>query len=223
MKPTIYILPILLFHTVLASCSKAPSVVLADNTCEAPCWRGIEVGKTTQEEVLNAISLMSDIQQSTINHQTSFVPMVEEIIYWNFQGVAEINGDLSFHDQTAVMITFNYDQPIMLGEFIQKSGEPSFVYITSSQGPGVYLTVDLIYPIKGICLSHQPRLLPLQNPDQYSFTPQLKIHSVSYIDPAIENGHLTIGCLRGVDSREYQSIVQNWNGYLEYKVHKDGG
>ncbi len=222
MRRIIIIMQFILLLSMAASCSRAPSVVLEDNTCNAPCWRTIEVGKTSQAEVLDVIAKMPDIQEDSIQQEKTFLPMMEDAVYWKFKGTAELNADISFHDHTAVMITFNFSRPVRLQDFIQKFGEPSSVYITSSQGPGVYLTVNLIFPNKGICLFHQPKLLPSQNPKEYAITPATQINDVYYIDPTFQNGQLKIGCLRGLEADEFSTGVQEWAGYKKYVVKKQG-
>ena len=222
MRRKIIVFPFFLLLVVLVSCSRTPSVVLEDNTCNAPCWRTIDAGKTSQEEAMNIIAKMPDIQEDSIKQEKTFLPMMEDAVYWKFQGAAEFNADISFHDLTVVMLTFNFAHPIGLKDFIHKFGEPSSVYISSSQGPGVYLTVSLIYPNKGICLFHQPKLLPLQNPNEYAITQATQINDVYYTDPTIQNSQLIIGCLRGLESDEFKMGVQEWSGYKKYVVHKQG-
>lgn len=222
MKQIKSVLPFFLLLAILVSCSRTPSVILEDNTCDVPCWRSIEVGKTTQKEAINIVAKMPDIQEDSIVQEKTYLPMMEDAVYWKFQGVAEFNADISFHNHTVVMLSFNFAHPIGLKDFIREFGEPSFVYITSSQGPGVYLIVNLIYPDKGICLFHEPKWFLLQIPNEYEITPATQINDVYYIDPAIQSGQLKIGCLRGLESDEYNMGVQEWSGYKKYNINKQG-
>lgn len=52
---------------LIISCST--SVVLQDDSCKAPCWRNIEIGKTELEHTVELLNQMSDIEPNSIRSQ----------------------------------------------------------------------------------------------------------------------------------------------------------
>lgn len=219
MKRSLFIFSLLVALIILVACSGKNSTVLDDDTCNAPCWRNIRPGETTKSEALNLVKKVETIQQESIKEQPTFLPMIEEMVYWKFQGVKEFNGDFSSHDNIVAAISFNFNEKISLRDFFKKNGEPDYVYIVLSKGPGAFLTVKFIYQEKGICLSHQPSLLPFQDTKKYSVRDTTLIGELFYIDPSIENGQIKIGCLRGLDADLYNKNIQKWSGYGIYEVN----
>ncbi len=218
MNRSLFIFSSVVALMILVSCSGKPSVVLDDGTCIAPCWSNISPGETNKRVALNIVKQMGFIQQESIKEQQTFLPMIEEMVYWKFQGVKELNGDFSSHDDKVVMISFNFKEKIALRDFFKKNGDPDYVYIFLSKGPGAFLTVKFIYEEEGICLSHQPSLLPFQDPKEYPVRDTTSIGELFYIDPSIENGQTKIGCLRGLDANLYSKNLQKWSGYGVYDV-----
>jgi hypothetical protein len=78
---------VMFMMTLLASCSRLPSSILDDMTCDAPCWQGIVVGETSKDEALQIIEQMPEVQKETIRSWS------EDSISWHYQNVRE-GGDL---------------------------------------------------------------------------------------------------------------------------------
>lgn len=218
MNRSLFIFSSVIALMILVSCSGKPSLVLDDDTCIAPCWSNISPGETNKDDALNIVKQTEGIQQESIKEQQTFLPMNEDMVYWKFQGVKELNGDFSTHNDIVVMISFNFKEEIAIRDFFKKNGEPDYVYLFLSKGPGAYLTVKFIYQEEGICLSHQPSLFPFQDPREYRVRDTTLIGELFYIDPSIENGQTKIGCLRGLDANQYSKNLQKWSGYGVYDV-----
>jgi hypothetical protein len=206
---------VLFTMTLLASCSRLPSVVLDDLVCDAPCWQGIVVGETSQDEARQIIKQIPELEKESLKS----VP--QNIIYWRYQGVREYASDLSYQENKIVTLSFAYGQNVTpLKEFIDKFGEPSFVYVISSNGfhyPPM-LTVHFIYPEKGVCLHHQPSILSTKAPKNYTISTRTKISLLVIVDPSLPNRQLEVGCLRGLDEDTYNQYVREWTGYGKYEV-----
>jgi hypothetical protein len=191
--------------TLLASCSRLPSVVLDDLVCDVPCWRGIVVGETSQDEAFQILKQIPEVEKESLES----VP--QNIIYWRYQGVIEYASDLLYQENKIVSLSFAYGQnETPMKEFVDKFGEPSFVYVTSYHGfdyPPM-LVVSFVYPEKGVCLYHQPSILSSQAPKYYAISTRTKISLLDIVDPSIPNGQLEVGCLRGLDEDTYNQYVR---------------
>jgi hypothetical protein len=208
---------VLFIMTLLASCSRLPSVVLDDLVCDAPCWQGIVVGETSQDEALQIIERMPQVQNETIRSWRN------GSISWNYQGVKESIGSLQFHENKVTSFYSTFDPHISLNNFIKAFGEPSFVFgITTERVFPTMLTVYFIYPEKGICILHHPSILSSNGSKEYSISGRTKIRQVDIVDPSIPNGQLEEGCLRGLDEDTYNQYVREWTGYGKYEVFVPG-
>jgi hypothetical protein len=218
-KYTVHILIAILI--LLTSCSRKPSVILEDNTCDAPCWRGIVPGQSTIENVEVILDSMTDIHPPVGPENTlANNPYYEKQIGWEFDSVTEYRGVVYFRNDIVTLINISMENDLPLADIILKFGEPTDVLIQSMVGdPAVYLTVKLIYPDKGICLSHQPSFIfPFKNPKSYRIKPSTKIRNVMFIDHSVLEGQLEFGCLAGIDDIIYSANKQNWKGYGDYGV-----
>jgi hypothetical protein len=204
---------VLFTMTLLASCSRTPSSVLDDPTCDVPCWKGIVVGETSQDEALQILEQIPEIQKESLES------LSQGSISWHYQGVREWGGSLRFHENKVIVFYSAFDSSISLKEFIKAFGEPSFVYVTSTDDVfPTMLTVSFIYPEMGVCLYHQPSLLSTKRPREYVISGKTKIMLSYFVDPSIPNGQLEEGCLRGLDEDTYNQYVREWTGYGKYEV-----
>jgi hypothetical protein len=79
---------VLFTMTLLASCSRTPSSVLDDLTCDVPCWKGIVVGETSKDEAIEILKQIPEIQKETLQLGST------DVIGWNYKGVRESDGAL---------------------------------------------------------------------------------------------------------------------------------
>jgi hypothetical protein len=205
---------------LLISCTGNSSSLLDDNTCEAPCWRAIIPGVTNKATARSTLSKMQDVEAKSITEQPIMLPLIEDMIEWNFYGAKEVSGDLAIKNNIVEAISISFKDRISLKEFIKKYGEPEYVFMQLSDGTPPYMPVFLLFPKKGICLVHEPIFLPFQKPNQYKISGDLKIKTTYLIDPLLEHGDLKIGCLRGLPEDQYNLNVQKWSGYRSYHIRE---
>jgi hypothetical protein len=205
---------VLFTMTLLASCSRTPSSVLDDLTCDVPCWKGIVVGETSKDEAIEILKQIPEIQKETLQLGST------DVIGWNYKGVRESDGALYFGESKVISFLTSFDPRTSLKEFINVFGEPSFVYVISPHGfdyPPM-LVVTFVYPEIGVCLYHQPSILSTQAPKNYTISRRAKISRMYIVDPSLPNGQLEEGCLRGLDEDTYNKYVREWTGYGKYEV-----
>jgi hypothetical protein len=166
---------VLFTMTLLASCSRTPSSVLDDPTCDAPCWRGIVVGETTRDEALQILTVIPEVEKETLESWSS------NYIFWRYQGVREYASSMGFRDNKVSSLSIAYDQnTIYLKKFIEKFDEPTLVYVTSTDGVyPIMLTVRFIHLEREFVCSTNPHYC-LSNAQEN--TPSLKrLKSVVWI------------------------------------------
>lgn len=203
---------------LLGSCSNKTSAVIQDTTCKAPCWRGIEVGKTGIEETLQLLKQMPDIETSTIGRGKE-PKTLREVVWAGFINKKETGLYIAFQGEVVVSIDFLYDEDISLRDAITKFGEPKYVYPFALKGdPAVYLTVMFLYPDTGVCLLHQNRGLILRIPETYRISGSTNITTIYYVDPSLPQGQIKTGCFYGGDEREIEAKEIDWKGYARYPI-----
>ena len=99
---------ILFFVFLMTSCAKTASSILTDNTCEAPCWRGITPGLTTKEEVQQKLIGMKDVDQDSITDTGGDFQYWQNGIAWSFIDSAELGGAFYFHEKKIFFSEFFY-------------------------------------------------------------------------------------------------------------------
>jgi hypothetical protein len=192
--------------------------VLNDPTCRAPCWRGITMG-TSKEEVVNSLTKMSDVEPESISTSRTNRPYEEEVINWKFKGISEF-GNIILNGNKVSEMVFPLNKQLSLASIISIYGPPESLIIKKLSGDGIYLQVYILYQKKGICLEHQPSLLPFVDPNTYLIVPSTKIVAVYYTNPSVPDLQLNLGCEPGTIINVYESIVQDWKGYGSYKVYE---
>lgn len=120
------ILIFLLMCSFLTACASKPSALLNDDTCELPCWRGIEVGQSTTDEVAVLINNMQDVTDvSPVTKTLSKYPYFEETINWNFDNTLEDRGEVYFQNEVTTNFVSRYEYPYSISEFVGVFGEPT--------------------------------------------------------------------------------------------------
>lgn len=203
---------------MITSCSGKGSVVLQDTTCEAPCWRKIEIGKTGIAETLQLLGQMPDVDPNSIRQGKNPQTLVEAASA-SFINDKESSLRIIFQNDKVVSIYFSYAEDVSLANAIKKFGTPTCIYPFAIKGdPTVYLTVNLLYPDLGICLHHQNKGLVLEMPKAYKLVGSTNISRIYYVDPSLPQGQITYGCLSGSAESEIVLHRQEWNGFVEYPL-----
>ena len=182
---------------LLGSCSNKTSAVIQDTTCKAPCWRGIEVGKTGIEETLQLLKQMPDIETSTIGRGRNPEDSIE-VVGVNFINNQETSLEITFENGKVAALYFSFVGSIFLKDAISTFGEPKYIYLSAIKGdPVVYLTGEFFYPDMGICLFHQNHGLILHIPKTYKISGFTAIDEIYYVDTSIPHGQIKYGCFTG--------------------------
>lgn len=217
MKKIIISISVFIVTFLFTSCSGVGKAILEDSTCNAPCWRNIEMGKTGIEQTIELLNQMPDIDLNSIRQGKNPQTGVEGISAGFLSD--DSNLVIRFQNEKLVLIYFSLEKGVSLADAIKKYGAPTFFNPTAISGdPFVYLTVDFWYPELGVCLHHENKKLLVTIPTKYRINGGTNITRIYYVDPSLPKDQITYGCLLGANESELDSIRQEWKGYAEYPI-----
>lgn len=141
---------ILLGLYALRNFNRRPSMVLTSDSCDAPCWYGIEPGVTSSIETLDLLSQMEDIDQNSLTSEVDREQTITSY-YWFFQRPAEDSaGSVYFADDRVTAVSILTVDSLKLGNFFEKFGEPDEYWTEIGSGEDrEFLQIALFYPTKG--------------------------------------------------------------------------
>jgi hypothetical protein len=205
---------ILLFLLFAAACgpsTESPSI-LDRSSCDLPCWNGIIVGKTTEEDALKIIKNLPDVNRESIRQQKS-IPVFENWIRFSFgyrhplSGRSKLRGDIFTTHGIVSDLTICGDIKTSIGRLVEAIGEPEHL-ISGNIIPGGR-SVTLIDSQDGISYGYTTDLDHLEITRD---TPLdcIDIFDVSFYDEMLEAGLFSGG---GYDAAETQRAWYAWDRY----------
>jgi hypothetical protein len=202
----------------LSSCSNRSSSFLEDKSCNAPCWRGIEPGETSKDDVLSKVKSMKDIIPRSVNEVPGNYKYWQNGITWKFTGTNEKIGSVFFHDDKVIFIDAYYDKKLLLSDIISQYGNPTQVRATYERLETTVINISLVYT-NGICVSLNMKkdnyiINEISNIATSTINPSTIVDRIYYFDPNIPAEQLDTPCYWPIES----SKIQKWKGYSEYKL-----
>ena len=146
---------------LLTGCTQAtplPSVTIdqidrslfTGNPCTAPCWHGLEVGKSSESEVVSTLQKLNFINQDTIQINRGSVNA--EIIADCIVPVKEcLKFDIANDILTKMVVGLNYEMRV--DEAIEHLGEPHYLGISATEGDTFACEVYMIWRNSGLVLA----------------------------------------------------------------------
>jgi hypothetical protein len=128
--------------------------------CAAPCWQGLEIGKSSESEVISTISNLTFIDQDTVNFHRMSMPGLDSSTY--APGL-EITADCINPNKQCLMIdvvddilteielVFNYS--INVDEAIGYLGQPDFIGYRNLGAEKILCEVNVVWKDKKLILS----------------------------------------------------------------------
>lgn len=128
-----------------------PSVVLTSDTCEAPCWYGIQPGVTNSQNTYDILKEIDVIPENSIKEEYDRDGNITSW-YWFFQRPApDGGGTVYFSEDRATAISLLTATSLKLEGLFEKFGEPDQYWTEIGYGDNrEYLEISLFYPTKGI-------------------------------------------------------------------------
>ena len=160
MKSKFYILLIcLLLLTGCVQATPTPTVTIADQIdrslftgipCTAPCWHGLEVGRSSESEVISTLQKLNYINQDTI--QISQRSSGTEITASCISPVQEcLKFDVANDVLTKMVVGLNYE--IRADEAIEQLGDPHYLGVSTTDREIFACEVYMIWRNSGLVLA----------------------------------------------------------------------
>jgi len=136
-----------------------PTVVVSDQTdksiftgipCTAPCWHGLEVGRSSESEVISTVQKLNYIDPDTI--QISRGSSGTEITASCVSPVKEcLKFDVANDVLTKMVVGLNYE--FRVDEAIEQLGEPHYLGVSPANGEIFACEVYMIWRNSGLVLA----------------------------------------------------------------------
>lgn len=208
------IITLLLSLLFLSGCHKISFLDL--NSCQLPCWNGLEQGKTTQGELLSVLKQLPSIDQESVTKGEPW-GIFKSQVYFQFKPM-DTYGVAYFIDNKLVTIDIDGEINTTFGQMVDLAGEPDFIITTPLRGgiplqPSISYAVTAIYPEWGISFTYDTRSLP--NKMRTEVSPDISLDWISIFDPNIfdelvDAKYFGQSVLSGEDTRKY---MKSWDGY----------
>ena len=120
------------------------------NPCAAPCWHGLEVGRSVESEVISIVQKLNYIDHDTIQISRSSSDV--EIIASCAEPVKEcLKFNVANDVLTKIVVDLNYE--IRVDEAIQHLGDPHYLGVSAADGDIFACEVYMIWRNSGLVLA----------------------------------------------------------------------
>ena len=118
-----------------SGCKPAVSPIISDTTCEAPCWRNIFPGDTTEGELLKILENMADIESNAIAIKGEKWKNYDDIVYFTL--VENIEVKIYIIDKKVVNISFSGKKLARFAQALEIYGNPDYILNLRAHGEGI--------------------------------------------------------------------------------------
>lgn len=207
------LLLLLIIITLSCSSNENSGLLLASSTCELPCWNNIVPGETTLQEAVDIIEQLDGINQESIFVHNPSQGLITTAIWFSLESKTLLDstttqGEVSLINDRVVLITLGGDLNLTFGDIVRKIGEPEYIISTDFNKETSQITINAIYPSKGISY------ISYKKPKD-KLTPSSKIANISFFDSIyyevfLEEGWFSEGEYGAENTKK---IMYEWNGY----------
>lgn len=202
---------VFLLFTCILGCENRESMLFEGNTCELPCWRGIELGMSS-DEVKEILSTMSGLKPFSISLGESKTRALNNWISVTFESGTFRNATFYFAgDQLKVMA---FREPVRdnreLWYWIEELGQPNQISLYGGILTRFAMWHSYYYLNSPICLYGKP----VSKKEVFTIDSDTLIEAVIIADLTYDKGLANIDCY----SDFFQNQMQQWVGYQEYKI-----
>jgi len=166
---------------LLRNLNRQPSVVFSDDTCQPPCWKTIQPGVTTSDQVY---AILSEMEGVYYLHENLTLDGSVRSLSWLFtRPVEDTGGEIYFQGDRVALISILTVNSLKLGDITNRLGPPEQYWTAIGRGENrEYVTVGLLSPARG----YQVELvINLQDQANYVLIKDSSpVFNVKYFDPA---------------------------------------
>ena len=118
--------------------------------CAVPCWHGLEVGRSAEDEVISTLQKLDYIDQATvqINRRSSGVEIIA-----NCTSPARECLKFNVADDVLMKIVVGINYEIRADEAIEQLGEPHYLGVSAAEGEITACEVYMIWRTSGLVLA----------------------------------------------------------------------
>lgn len=120
------------------------------NPCAAPCWHGLEVGRSVESEVISTVQKLNYIDQDTVQI-TRNVSGVQIIASCSPPAKECLKFDVANDVLTKIVVGLNYE--IRVDEAIQHLGDPHYLGVSAADGDIFACEVYMVWRNSGLVLA----------------------------------------------------------------------
>lgn len=185
---------------------------ISENDCDLPCWNGMIVGITTQDELLPIINRILILDQNRIILDGHAWEFFSGTSYFRYKE-RDINGVVYYINKIIENLTFSGELDTTFGDMVELVGVPDYIIVIPLLLPTTSLEVTAIYTTLGISYSYNTHTLPKRMRDQIG--PDIPINYVMIFDPKIFD-ELIDASLFGqgyYNGEETRKSLRPWDGF----------
>jgi hypothetical protein len=199
-----------------SGCVSSHSLVINDMECSPHCWRKIQPGSTTKNELLTILGKMSDLQNgSKFERSETWNNYVYDVI--GFELINKETTEVYILNDKVIFIYFDNIENVSFQDVVQRYGEPkyilnfqdlgkSFPYI----GESLHTLIVGLSPEKGVSYGYDAnRGIGIFNKD---IQPRTSIGWIGYFDPSSYPDLLATGMFSDGIPKS-QNDFHPWQGY----------
>jgi hypothetical protein len=197
---------------LLAAC-RGQSTVLTDKTCQAPCWKGINPGRSTVPQVVSILKQLPEVKATSI--LVNKVDADRSNVFAQFsQSSAELDIRVYTWDQVAVAIYFDVRGALTFAEVFSLTGDPESVYAESGCADSRWLSIGLLNKTRGIYMTYFDS--SFHDGQKAKLSADSPVSDLVYFDPANYDKVLQSAAIREAGQLStFSSNLKPWTGFGE--------
>jgi len=203
---------IMLVISTVNDFSLRPSVVLKNDTCDAPCWNGIQPGVTKSQETFVILSEIDVIPMNSIKEKYDKDGKITSWSWFFRRPAPDGGGTVYFADDRATAISILTATSIKLEDFFKKFGEPDKYWTEIGYGENrEYLEFSLFYPTKGYVVN---LIIDTEGDSkQVKITESSQVMRVTFFKPELLDDLLETQILIDTPKGARKGSFISWTGY----------
>lgn len=208
------------FVFCLGACQpgSSPKSSVFDDVCEPPCWQGIDPGKTTKEEALQVLAMISAIEQGSIESASTVEPNDRIKWSWNANAV-DFSGRIFLQENVATLIAIApKDNRVQVKEVIDRLGEPEEILAFRTKGEQSIISVYFLYPSKGYGFLDYFVSSNSGAESTIAVKPEEEVNYIWFGEINSVTQNLTNGKIDRLPLSFVEDGIQKWIGYGQYDL-----
>ncbi len=144
---------IIIIGIILAIRSHQTAIEISE--CELPCWHGITVGTTQEDEVIRIFDDFSGMNYQLTNYSSDMYFNNIEVLYFRLYpgllNLSKVNGHVFIKENETIFLSLEGNIGLKAHYLIERFGEPEYVYSKPLHGEFYLISsLSVFYPEYGL-------------------------------------------------------------------------